>query len=124
MYVYSNLNPYGLKIGDCVVRAIAAAMGQTWERTYAGLCLEGFKYGDLPNSNPIWDSYLRSAGFKRFIVPDTCPDCYTVQRFAEDHQEGTFVVATGTHAVCVIDGDIYDNWDSSDLTATYYYVKE
>jgi len=124
MYVYSNLNPKGLKIGDCVVRAISEALGQPWERTYIDLCLEGFEYADMPNSNPIWHSYLYSKGFKRYLIPDTCPNCYTISRFAEEHPEGVYIVATGTHAVCVKDGNILDTWDCSDLTTTYYFIKE
>lgn len=34
MYEYCNLNPHGLRVGDCVVRAISKALGQTWETTY------------------------------------------------------------------------------------------
>ena len=124
MYIFFNNNPQGLKIGDCVVRAISSAIGQSWERTYVDLCVEGFMYADMPNANEVWHSYLRSKGFKRHVIPDSCPDCYTVRRFAEEHKLGTFIVATGTHAVCVKDGNILDNWDSSDLTATYYYNKE
>lgn len=125
MYVFFNNNPQGLRIGDCVVRAISAALNQPWERTYIDLCIEGFMYSDMPNSNAIWDSYLRSKGFKKYIIPDTCPNCYTIEQFAEDHQNGTYIVATGTHAVCVKDGgQILDNWNSSNEIAAYYYVKE
>ena len=124
MYVYSNKNPLGRKIGDCVVRAISEALNQTWERTYADLCVMGFDYADMPNSNATWHAYLTEKGYKRYIIPDTCPDCHTIGRFADEHPQGTYIVATGTHAACVKDGAIRDNWDSSDLTATYFYVKE
>lgn len=124
MYVFFNNNPKGLKIGDCVVRAISAALTQPWERTYIDLCIEGFMFSDMPNSNAIWASYLRSKGFKRYVIPDTCPDCYTVSQFAEEHPEGTFIVATGSHVVCVKEGKILDSWDSSMEIPTYYFIKE
>ena len=76
MYIFFNNNPQGLKIGDCVVRAISATMNQSWERTYIDLCIEGFTFRDMPNANNVWDSYLKSKGFKRYVVPNTCPDCY------------------------------------------------
>ena len=124
MYVFLNKNPYGLRIGDCVVRAISTALDQTWERTYVDLCVEGLSLGDLPNSNNTWAVYLRNRGFKRHIIPDTCPQCYTIAQFAAEHPHGTYIVATGAHAVCVKDGVIYDSWDSSNEMPTYYFSKE
>jgi hypothetical protein len=123
MYIFFNNNPQGLKIGDCVVRAISAAMNQSWERTYIDLCIEGFMYKDMPNANSVWASYLHSKGWKRRSIPDTCPDCYTAADFAAEHPEGVYIAATGSHAVCIKNGNIIDNWDSSDETVTYYFER-
>lgn len=123
MYIFFNNNPQGLKIGDCVVRAISAAMNQSWERTYVDLCIEGFMYKDMPNANSVWASYLHSKGWKRRSIPDTCPDCYTAADFAAEHPEGVYIAATGSHAVCIKNGNIIDNWDSSDETVTYYFER-
>ena len=124
MYIFYNNNPEGIRIGDCVVRAISADLNQPWERTYIGLCVEGFMFADMPNSNAVWDAYLRSHGFRRYSLPDSCPDCYTAGRFADEHLEGVYVVATGSHAICIKDGNILDNWNSSGEVVTYYYSKE
>lgn len=124
MYVYYNNNPKNKKVGDCVVRAISAALGQPWEQTYTDLCAYGYDMRDLPNSNPVWAAYLRSKGLKRYIIPDTCPDCYSIEDFSVDFPQGTYIVATGTHVVCVKDSKILDNWDSSGEIPTYYFVKE
>lgn len=124
MYLFYNNNPNGLKIGDCVIRAISAALNETWERIYIDLCIEGFLLKDLPNSNAVWDSYLKYKGYKRYAIPDTCPDCYTIAQFAEEHPKGTYILATGSHVVCVENGVIKDNWDSSDEIPIYYYKRE
>ena len=124
MYIFVNENPDGLNIGDCVVRAISTALGQPWERTYIDLCIEGFMFSNLPNANEVWASYLAYKGFKRYSLPDTYPICYTVADFAAEHPEGVYVFATGSHAVCVKDGNVLDNWDSSGEVATYYFSKE
>lgn len=124
MYIYYNNNPNGIKIGDCVVRAISTALNQPWERTYIDLCIEGFMFADMPNANSVWNSYLFSKGYKRYVIPDTCPNCYTIGQFADDHPSGTYIVATGSHVVCVKDGQILDNWNSSAEIPTYYYSKE
>jgi hypothetical protein len=123
MYVYENLNPQGKNVGDCAIRAVAKATGQTWIQAYMALYVHGLQLADLANSDAVWTSYLRNKGFTRGVIPDTCPDCYTVADFAEDHPVGTFVLGTGSHAVAVIDGTIYDAWDSSNAVPIFFMQK-
>jgi len=77
-YSYYNPNPTGKSVGDCPVRALSRALGQSWDETYAGLALKGFCLGDMPNADSVWGPYLRDHGFTRYLIPDECPDCYTV----------------------------------------------
>lgn len=122
---YFNENPCQKSVGDCAVRAVSKALGQTWEQTYVELCLEGFIMADLPNSDGVWSRYLRRHGFKRYLIPDECPDCMTVERFAEENPEGVFVLSMpGRHVVTVIDGQFWDSWDSSNEVPEYYFAKE
>ena len=123
-YVYLNLNPCKQIVGDCVIRAIAKASGLDWESVYINLCEEGLNQCDLPNSNSTWDRFLRQLGFRKHIVPNTCPACYTVRQFCADNPRGTFVLATGDHAIAVEDGDYFDIFDSGYETVSYLYAKE
>jgi hypothetical protein len=124
MFVYTNPNPIKRNIGDCVIRAIAIATDSSWEKTYMDLCAEGLEMADLPNSNAVWSSYLKRLGFRKGIVPDTCPDCYTVADFAQDNPYGIYVLCTGSHTVTIVDGNIFDAWDSSSEIPIFYYYKE
>lgn len=126
MYIHYNENPRGnYYAGDCVIRAITIVTGKSWEEVYTALCAEGFYMGDWGNANSIWDWYLRSLGFKRYICPNDCPSCYSIADFAEEHRRGKHIVATGTHAVAIVDGGNYiDAWDSGQLIPIYYYTKE
>lgn len=124
MFVYTNPNPIKRNIGDCVIRAIAIATDSSWEKTYMDLCAEGLEMADLPNSNAVWSSYLKKLGFRKGIVPDTCPDCYTVADFAQDNPYGIYVLCTGSHTVTIVDGNIFDAWDSSSEIPIFYYYKE
>ena len=117
-------NPTGRSVGDCTVRAVSAALGIDWETAYALMVNNGFLMGDMPSGNAVWGSVLRQRGFSRKAIPNTCPDCYTIGAFAEDHPEGVFVVGTGNHVAAVIDGEILDAWDSSDEVPVYYWQKE
>lgn len=46
-----NPNPRGSSVGDCAVRAVAAATGQSWEQAYIGLAMMGYALGDMPSAN-------------------------------------------------------------------------
>lgn len=123
VWVKENLNPLGKQIGDCTVRAIAKAMRKPWDDVYVGLATEGFKAKDMPSSNSVWGRYLKNNGFKRYTVPDSCPDCYTVEQFCLDHPKGTYVLALQSHVVCSIDGRFIDSWDSGQEPLVFYWER-
>lgn len=124
MWVKFNPNPEGNSVGDCVIRAICAATDQNWDSSYIGLVLLGLQMKDMPSSNRVWGEYFKQRDFRRFVIPDTCPHCYTISNFCDDHPNGMFVLATGTHVVTVIDGNYYDNWNSGSEIPVYYWRKE
>lgn len=123
-YKYYNPNPQAARVGDCTIRAISKALDQRWEETYMSLVLQGFLQADMPSANSVWGSYLKKKGFKRQMIPDQCPDCYTVQEFAQDHPDGTYILALNGHVVAIKDGDYYDTWDSGQEVPVYYWQKE
>jgi hypothetical protein len=124
--MYSHYNPNPIKnnrVGDCVVRAISKALDMSWEDVYIELTIQGYMMGDLLSSNSVWGAYLKSKGFNRDIVSADCPDCYTIEDFANERPDGVFVIGTGTHAVCIENGVIFDAWDSSNEQPIYFYYK-
>jgi hypothetical protein len=123
MFKYFNPNPMNKRVGDCVIRAISRALDWEWNDTYTALCLQGYVMSDLPSSNQIWGAFLRKQGFIRQVIPNECPDCYTVEDFCKDHPTGIYVLGTGSHAVAVVDGFYYDAWESGREQPIYYYEK-
>lgn len=123
-YVEYNANPSKTRVGDCVVRAISKATGQDWETVLVGLTLEALIHHDMPSADFVWGSYLYKKGFSRNLITRGCYDCYTIEDFANDHPKGTYVLGTGSHAICVIDGVIYDTWDSSSELPIFFWKKE
>lgn len=124
MWVEYNPNPTGKRVGDCAVRAVACACGQTWEDAYVGLCLKGYELGDMPSANRVWGAYLRDHGFERRMVEADCKECFTVTDFCRKNKNGVFVLAISSHVVCVVDGCYCDSWDSGDEVPIYYWMKE
>lgn len=123
MYCFRNPNPDNILVGDCVIRAISIFFNEPWDYIYDDLYEVGKEMKDMPSSNAVWGVYLLRRGCKRYIIPNTCPDCYTVHRFCIDHSEGEFLLSTGDHVIPVIDGNYYDTWDSGNLIPLYYYMK-
>ena len=123
-YIYDNPNPLDKMVGDCVVRAISLCEGLSWEEVYLSLCVMGFLEADMPSSNEITDKYLLSQGYTKKPIVNTCPNCYTVEQFCKDHPKGRFILGTGTHLVCSIDGNYIDAWDSGQKAIVYYFEKE
>ena len=124
MWKKYNPNPEHARVGDCAIRAIAKATDTDWEHSFAGLSVMGFMMGDLPSANHVWGAYLRRNGYKRDVVPNSCPDCYTVADFCRDNPKGKFVLALSGHVVAVEDGDWFDTWDSGEEVPLYYFRKE
>lgn len=123
MFINQNLNPMNKRTDDCVVRAIAKALDIDWKSAYTMLSAHGLKLADGFSKNYVWGDLLLNLGFTRSGIPNTCPDCYTVRDFANEHQNGTYVVGTGDHALAVVDGDYYDSFDSGDLIPIIYYKR-
>lgn len=124
MWVKYNPNPCGRNVGDCSIRAISKALNTTWEDAYAIVSTFGFNMCDMPSSNSVWGAVLRSNGFYRKNIPNDCPDCYTAEDFCKDNQNGIYVLGFGTHVATVINGDLYDSWDSTKEIPQYYWYRK
>lgn len=122
-YKYFNPNPSNLSVGDCTIRAISKLISKDWQQTYLNLVVQGYIMSDLPSANRVWGSYLESLNFERKLIPNTCPNCYTVVDFCREHPIGKFLLATGEHVIAIIDGDYYDSWDSGREVPLYYYER-
>ena len=123
MWMKYNPNPVGRSVGDCAIRAISKALDISWEQAYATIAVNGFSMGDMPSSNSVWGAVLRQNGFQRSSIDNTCPDCYTAEDFCKDHPNGVFVLGFGNHVATVVDGDLYDSWDSSKEIPQYFWHK-
>lgn len=123
-FVFENPNPKKNLVGDCVIRGISILTDKPWEYTYVEIVTQGYAMYDMPSSNAVWMAYLKSQGYDKYIIPNSCPDCYTIKDFCKDHPQGKYLLATGTHVVAVIDGNYHDTWDSGNEIPVFYFTKE
>ena len=124
MYIFYNPNPKGSNIGDCVIRALTKACDMTWDDVYLDLMLLGFAMKDMPSANHVWGTYLMQNRFQRFaILKHIGKCCNFVSDFCNDHPKGTYVLATGSHVITIINGNYYDSWDSGREIPAYLFAK-
>lgn len=123
-YVYYNPNPHGKYTEDCVIRAISRLFDLTWDEAFIELSSQAFMDKSVLTVDNIWGNYLMIKGFTMYPLPNTCPRCYSVLRFAEDHPYGKYLVKTPGHVIAVVDGDYYDTSDTGGEVPIYYWRKE
>ena len=121
MYRYFNPNPTATITRDCVIRAISAVLDISWDDAFDMIADRAKAMGQTMDDNAVYGSLLRQRGFIRAIIPNSCPECYTAADFAREHPHGVYVLGFDGHVSAVIEGEIWDSWDSSGLIPTYYW---
>lgn len=121
MWIKYNANPVANRVEDCAIRAVAVVLGISWDDAFDLIADSAKLMGGVMHQNAAFGAVLRQHGFIRKIIPNTCPDCYTIKDFCRDNPEGVFAVGTGSHIVAVINGDYIDTWDSGEEIPIYYW---
>ena len=113
VWVFYNPSPVGRSVGDCSVRAIAKALNTDWETAYVQQIHINARHSP------------RQHGFYKRVIGDSCPECYTAEMFCRDNPKGIYVLGFGGHVATVVDGKLYDSWDSSqEIPAYVWYLKD
>ena len=125
MWVKFNGNPCGrYEVGDCTIRALSLAIDVDWDTAFWMLAESANNMCDVISGNAVLAAVLRKYGFYKKIIPDYLPPDYTAEDFCKDNPNGVFVLGFGNHVSCVIDGIIYDSWDSSKNFPQYYFYRK
>lgn len=118
MWRRADINPCGASVGDCAVRAVALATGQSWREAYRALCDYGYRLCDMPSANRVFGAYLTDLGYTRQSIPE---GIVSLRSFCRAFPRGTFVVVLPQHVCAVIDGDYLDSWDSGAEEPLYFF---
>lgn len=121
MWIKYNANPVANRVEDCIIRAVAVALDISWDDAFDLVAENAKQMGNVMHSNVVYGSVLRQHGFNRYIIPNSCPDCYTVKDFCRDHPKGVYVLGADSHVVASIDGDYFDTFDSGEEPILYYW---
>lgn len=117
MYKFLNVHPKGLRVGDCVKRAITTATGMDYMEAQREL--NRFKKitgASKFNDNKNWKYYLeKELKAKKLSFPAIQGQPrMNGERFCEAFPKGNYILRMAGHLSCCIDGVIYDTWDCSD----------
>lgn len=119
-----NANTRGTRTGDCTARSISLAFNIDYSAARKAL-------NDSAKTNPRWDYNSHSNCIK--VIEELGGgklngnvERITVNAFADSHPSGTYIIwcsrdgisHKGNHLVTIIDGTVYDSWDSRK-----YFVK-
>lgn len=129
-FKFFNANTHNHYGCDCAIRALCTAMNQTWEDTLKGLFEVGVKYGYVPNDVVCIAKYLKQQGWVKLPQPkkmdgtkftgkEFCSvwqnrDKYYAAMSAAVPANKNIIANIGSgHMVAIIDGKVYDIWDST-----------
>ena len=128
---YYNANPKGRITTDCVIRAIATALEQDYNKTVMELaemqCKTGYDDGD----KKLYDKYLQSKGWVKCNQPRKNDNtkytgkewCRELQRLNCRSRMRMVANIGGHHIVAIIDGKVWDIWNSTDGCIGNYWIK-
>jgi hypothetical protein len=132
---YHNQNPHGRITTDCVTRAISTATEIPYNQVVTELAEMQCKTGYDSADAKLYDRYLASKGWIKHKQPRK-PDGtkYTGKEWCLQMQEDyDWVVGNaknmiahigGHHAVAIIDGKVWDIWDSTGGSIGNYWTEK
>lgn len=121
---FHNENPKGRRTGDCVIRAIARASGDSWEDTLTGLYQVALKVKSELAYPDCYERYLAEQGWLKHPQPRKDDGKkYTVDEWCKLKKQPKMVISVARHLTCVIDGKCNDIWDCTDKAVLNYWTK-
>lgn len=135
VFEYYNRNPKGLITGDCAFRAISTALDQDYNTTVMEMAQLMCETGYALNDKYGIEEYLKRKGWVKHKQPRRADGTkYTGRQFCEAQQAGEgndgVIISPriicnigGHHIVAVVDGKVYDIWDSTVKCVGNYFTK-
>ena len=119
---------YGIKplkknqIGDCVIRAIAIALDQSYKRTLKDLCEMSIADGGVPNDEFIYERYLSLKGWVKNKPPRDVRGRKI--KIKDWNPPPRAIVLTTGHLTAVVNDCVRDNGDTREWCCNSFYTKE
>ena len=123
-FQYYNANPKDKNTTDCVVRAIAAATGMTWEKTLMELTMCALQHKLMIHDPDLYTKYLKQIGWVKQKQPRKRNNKkYTGKEWVKQFKGDAIAHIGDHHIVYVTHGKVLDTWDSTDGIIGNYWTK-
>ena len=125
VFRYYNCNPHHKRTDDCVIRAIAAGTGDTWEKVLKDLTSYMLKEGDMINTPELYGKYLKDNGWVKQKQPiKSDGKKMRIGEFVKKFKGCAIVHAGCGHVTYVAEGSVWDIWDTSnEIVGNYWTYK-
>ena len=123
LFRYYNCNPHQVHTDDCVIRAITAGTGSSWDEVVSILSEYMLKYGYMMNTPETYGLYLKDNGWVHHSAPTKRNgNNMTVGEFVKKFKGHAIVHVDDNHVTYIADGKIWDLWDPSEHLIGEYWV--
>lgn len=128
-WVYYQPNDKDIKdeYGDCTIRALTKALNCTWLDAFLKtipICIREQVSSVFGAPPKIERELMTELGFDYTGISNKAGTKRpTVEKFAKDHPEGTYIANVAHHVVAVVDGKYYDTWNCGYKSLYGYYTK-
>lgn len=135
-YHYYNANPKNRITGDCVVRALTVALEKPYDEILMELVDIQLTQGYSATSKEAYSRLLANHGWEKQKQPRKIDNTkYTGKEFCEAQQNKTefvdniifsdriFAHVGGNHVAAIINGKVWDIWNSTGDCIGNYWVK-
>ena len=111
-YIHYNANPAQKKTNDCIIRSLSLAYDKTWIEVFDELTEIARENFDVVTSKEVYAEYLQKHGAE-YIKTMTKYSRLSGGDFADQYQEGVYILRMANHLTVCRQGIIYDTWDCS-----------
>lgn len=123
VFRYYNCNPHHKRTDDCVIRAIAAGTGDSWEKVLKDLTDYMLKDGHMLNTPELYGKYLTEHGWVKQKQPvQSDGRKMRIGEFVNKFKGCAIVHAGCGHVTYVAEGNVYDIWDTSNQIIGNYWT--
>ena len=118
-YKYYNRNPDGLKLKDCVCRAISTATGLRYEAVDNLLEITAKDYACDKLCVCCYSNLLEDV---LCYTKHSCNFQKTVEEVALEHPRNVLIIRVDEHLTTSVYGNVLDIWDCSDEFVDCYWI--
>lgn len=128
---YYNANPKNRITADCTIRAICTALDKPYNKVLEEMVQMQYKTGYSFDGNKGIEKYLKSQGWIKYKQPRKLDNtkytgkewCNRIQKFMPTGWNKMLAKIGGHHIVAIINGKVWDIWDSTGGCVGNYWIK-